>query len=114
MENLYLEYGAEFLEEQNPDEVPQPMEDLHSYLSTKTVDEIFSLGMFAYAYFGKNFAFNAAYFIIDAAGNIVSIESHQILRYYERVIDSRWFIDWLFDCEIINDSDYKDLQYAIS
>lgn len=113
LEDLYLEYGDEFLEEQNPDEVPQEMKDLVNFLGDNALGA-FALGMFAYAFFGGSFNTRASYFVVDAAGNVASIEDHQLLKYYNRVIDDRYFIDWLYESEIIDDSEYKMLQYAIS
>ena len=109
-EDLLLEYGNVFLiEEQGGDEIIS-MDRFGRYLLTKTTAQAFSLGAFSYGYFGGSFDFSAAYFIEDGAGNVASIEQHQVLRYFDSVISHRDFIDWLYENNYIAEWQFYDLQ----
>ncbi len=115
LEDLYLEYGEEFLlEEQNEFEIVYKMEVLESSLNSMSTMDVFARGAYSYGFFGGSFDFRAPYFVIDAAGNYASLDEHQLVRYYERIIEDRYFIDWLYEMGIIDDREYKQLQYEIS
>ena len=115
LKDLYLEYGDEFLqEEQNESEIVHEMEDLESFLNSNSTMDVFAIGANSYGFFGGSFDFRAPYFVIDAAENYASLDEHQLVRYYERVIEDRYFIDWLYEMGIIDDREYKQLQYEIS
>lgn len=113
--DLYLEYGHQFLyEEQDETATVKEMAELEQYLVQTPIIDVFSAGAYSYGFFGGSFDFRAPYFVIDAAGNYASLDEHQLVRYYKRVIDDRYFIDWLYEMGIIDDREYKQLQYEIS
>lgn len=115
LQDLYLGYGDVFLlEEQNEHEIVHEMADLESCLNSTSIMDIFVKGAYSYGFFGGSFDFRAPYFVIDAAENYASLDEHQLVRYYESVIEDRYFIDWLYEMGIIDDREYKQLQYEIS
>lgn len=115
LEDLYLEYGNEFLhEEKDETAIVNEMAYLEQFLRLNPIMDVFSAGAYSYGFFGGSFDFRAPYFVTDAAGNYASLDEHQLVRYYERVIEDRYFIDWLYENGIIDDREYKQLQYEIS
>ena len=111
IKELYLMYGNQFLSESDlHDDILISMEKLGSSLIGVPYITAFAKGWASYGYFGGSFNFSASNFIIDEAGNYASIEEHQVIRYFNDVIDDRDFLDWLFENNYIAESDYYYLQ----
>lgn len=112
--DLYLTYGNTFLYENGlEDDVLNSMDNLANSLLGKDVVRIFAAGNFSYGYFGGEFNYSAEYFIIDDGGNYASVSDVQALKYFERVIDVRDFLDWLYDSGYITEDSYLDLSNDI-
>lgn len=115
LEDLYLEYGDEFLiAEQDETAIVYEMSYLEEFLSLMPIMDVFLAGAFSNGFFGGGFNLRAPYFVVDGSGNCASLDENQLLKYYGTVIDDRYFIKWLYKMGIIDDREYKQLQYEIS
>jgi len=101
-DELLDEYGLEFMNEEYPDDSPQPMEAL---------DELFSsYEAVRAAFYGGRYGFkqdvfnpNDEYFKFDGNGNIQSIP--YVNDYLNDVIDEDDFIQWCKEKGYVDDED---------